>query len=87
MCDCINQINTALKDRNAKLETSFLLGENPKTVVSVTTVKADKTNKMKPVSVIPSHCCFCGEGLFPERQSVLKENQERALIESANEPN
>ncbi len=70
MCDCIEQIDAKLAERNSKLQVGFTFGTPDRpgfTFPALTTDKIDKRNRDK-MGAIPTFCPFCGEGTSPCRR-------------------
>jgi len=66
MCDCIEAVNEKLSaaGHNARIDIpiTFNSGMNlRKEMVMVSVVKADKSNRKKPIALFASFCPFCGE--------------------------
>lgn len=65
MCDCIDTVNKKLIEagKNTRISASIFLsfdGSEPPRKVNITTEKADKDNRKKPISLFASYCPFCG---------------------------
>lgn len=63
MCDCMTKVNDSLKDRNTRLQTSFILtrdlsGMDCTPLMAVE--KLDTAKRVRAMSVIPTFCPFCG---------------------------
>lgn len=64
MCDCMTRVNESLKARNTKLSVSFCLSRDlseADTMLMIQTEKLDKQSRVKPATVIPTFCPFCGK--------------------------
>ncbi len=57
MCNCIEEINKALADKNTSIEVNWL-DEAAKAIVS--TVKIDTKKRGAPTCLFASYCPFCG---------------------------
>lgn len=69
MCDCINRIETRLKNRNTRLSRVFSIvdGEMIENIyVAVEQVEKGR-GKAKAIIVIPLYCPFCGGNMRDER--------------------
>lgn len=63
MCDCMNRVNEKLQPRNTKLSVAFCLSRDlgeMDTMIMIQTEKVDTKSRVKPTSVIPTFCPFCG---------------------------
>lgn len=73
MCDCMTNVNEALKERNTRLSTSFILTKNlggMDCLPMIATEKLDKQSRKRPQAVIPTYCPFCGEQYKREGEEV-----------------
>lgn len=67
MCDCINEVNKKLAEKNLNtvIDVPFLMDDDmnvsSKRKASIVTAKADKSVRKKPVSLFAAFCPFCGE--------------------------
>lgn len=61
MCDCVEQINTQLAEKNGRLE--MVIGFGNGALSSHLHIGVEKINKrgQRPPLVIPTYCPFCGE--------------------------
>lgn len=61
MCDCVNQMNALLAEKNGRLES--VLGFGNGGMSSHLHIGIEKINKrgQRPPCVIPTYCPFCGE--------------------------
>lgn len=68
ICNCIEEINTLLADRNSKLATTIRFGSKPGEPSVLVTIQCDKINtraKGRPPAIVPSFCPFCGISFAP----------------------
>ena len=61
--DCIAQINALLAEKNTKLVAAFSFSNPSRELIQVSTEKADRNLRGKPVAMFASHCPFCGAKL------------------------
>jgi hypothetical protein len=68
MCDCIKQMDEALKDRNLEVNSTLPLFGKPSKVVShLVFVDESKKKRGEKAPLIDFHFCpFCGEKYEPE---------------------
>ena len=69
MCNCIDLVNQKLQDKNTKLGFTFPLFGGP-TRVDLVTVKLDPQVRIKPVTMLPTYCPFCGQPYEKEDDHV-----------------
>lgn len=60
MCDCVDKMNSALAEKNGRLET--VIGFGSGALTGHLHIGVEKINKKgpRPPLVIPSYCPFCG---------------------------
>ncbi|MDF2621785.1 MAG: hypothetical protein K0S00_4444 [Xanthobacteraceae bacterium] len=80
MCDCIEQIDAKLAERNSKLQIGFTFGTPDRpgyTFPALTTDKIDKRNRDK-MGAIPTFCPFCGERYVAIPEAPQRPEADRA---------
>lgn len=62
-CNCIAEVNEALKAHNTRLDIPMLLSGYSLTArkVAIATEKIDRKKRGNPVTVQGSYCPFCGQ--------------------------
>ncbi|MGO1079917.1 hypothetical protein [Inquilinus sp. CA228] len=69
MCDCIDKVNELLKPRNGQLDLMFIVDRDSGAVRDVPCIQTMKLNlrgRVKPPSMAPTFCPFCGQRYQPE---------------------
>ena len=62
MCNCINDLNEKLKEKNTRIYTPISFRPSLNTLGPlVVTEKVDKKKRSKPLNLFASYCPFCGE--------------------------
>ena len=66
MCDCIENVNKKLSEKNVntKIKVPLLLNmdmSSQSAKVQIVTEKEDPNVRKKPISLFSSYCPFCGE--------------------------
>mgnify|MGYP001561093374 CR=1 FL=1 len=65
MCNCIAEIENALKDTNTRLDVPIVLnsksGELSANRVTITTAKRDQKKRKEASRIFASYCPFCGK--------------------------
>ena len=61
MCDCIEQVNKLLAERNTKLSQAFNLSGSSNPLLMIKTEKLDDSKRQKPANMFASYCPFCGK--------------------------
>jgi hypothetical protein len=60
MCECIERVNEALKERNTKLALTFTFGKEAAAYPTIMTEIVVKVRGQRPATMLPSFCPFCG---------------------------
>lgn len=65
ICECVERINGAIKDKNTEISIAFSLDDKMDLdgSILVATNKIDKSKKGKPIMAVASFCPFCGKNL------------------------
>jgi hypothetical protein len=73
MCDCMDEVNAKLAERNTKIELPWFGPQLPRVI----TMKLDDKKRGKPMGMFCTFCPFCGE------KYQANEDREPVAIEAA----
>jgi len=70
MCECFNQVNDLLKEKNTQLSFSYNLDTN---IIkpNIVTKKIDTKKRVGPIHIYFQYCPFCGDK-YPEKKEMAK---------------
>lgn len=64
MCNCVNRVNTLLKDENTMIDQTSLVNFKTGVVrqsMMIASCKRDRLDKRKAKVILPTFCPFCGK--------------------------
>ena len=59
-CNCIDEMDALLAERNTKLSPTFIFTNPVRSVVTIETEVVAKKRGARPVAMLPTFCPFCG---------------------------